>query len=156
MVVARSTESTTAISCRSCMPCKMSCTSSRLSCLSLCGLLVSSVVLSQRGHRLYNSRLPCCRLVLRLRQSFLALNPVLRHCIQYVLSCLTVFRRLLSAQLIIILLISGIFCNTCYHCRRFGLSTGNNTLSSSSACSVIALASALASWSFQPSLRGFC
>ncbi len=47
-------------------------------------------------------------LVLSTRQSYSwLLNPVLRHCVQYVLSCLTVFRRLLLCPINHHLVISG-------------------------------------------------
>ncbi len=95
-------------------------------------------------------------LVLELDKSFSwLLNPVLRHC--PIRPQLTVFRRFcFSAQLIIILLISGIFRNTC-HCERFGLSTGNNTLSFfPQLVRFIALASAPASSrSFSASFTNF-
>ncbi len=54
------------------------------------------VVLSQHGHRLYTS-CPVALLVLRPDKSFWLLNPRC-HCVQYVLSCLTVFRRCFSAH----------------------------------------------------------
>ncbi len=65
----------TAGHCRSCMPCKMSRTSSRLARSCLCGPLASSnVLLSQHGHRCNNSRLSCCFARPQTRQSFLASN----------------------------------------------------------------------------------
>ncbi len=132
------------------MPCKMSCTSSRLSSpLSLCGLLgFVQVVLSQHGHRAANSRLSRCSCSSSdSTKLLLLLNPVLRHCVQYTSSvALTVFRRLLLCPINHHLVDWRDFPQYLrHHCERFGLSTGNNALSSSSACSVIALASALAS-----------
>ncbi len=95
------------------------------------------VVLSAYGHRFVTLELSrLLLLVLRLDKSFSwLLNPVLRHCVQYVPSCLTVFAALASAQLIIILLIMAGFPQYLrHHCRRFGLSTGNIPLAIS-ACS---------------------
>ncbi len=95
----------------SCMPCKMSCTCSRLS-----SSLVSAVSLlvrrpPQHGHRCNKS--PCCPAalaVLRPRQSFSLWLPQPQRHRSTVLKLLDfVFRRLLLCPLIIILLISGIF-----------------------------------------------
>ncbi len=85
-----------------------------------------------------NSRLSCCSLlVLRLRQSFSYLNPVLCHWCPIRPQLLTVSALASSAQLIILLIMD--FPQYRCHCRRsFSLSTGNNTSASSSACSVIA------------------
>ncbi len=89
---------------RSCI-CKMSCTSSRFSSPLPCGLLAWSKSSSATWSNAFVANLlfrcSCSSSDLTKLPSWL-LNLVLRHCVQYVLSCLTVFRCLLSAQLIII------------------------------------------------------
>ncbi len=79
-----------------------------------------------------NSRLSCCFASSSdsIKSFLLVLNPVLRHCVQYV--SLLDGLQALSPSPIIILLDKG-FSACDYHCRRLGLSIGNNTLSFSSA-----------------------
>ncbi len=73
--------------------------------------------------------------ILRLDKSFSWLLK-LRHCVQYVLSYLTVFRRLLLCPINHHLVDWQDFSQ--YLRRRYGLARGNNLIASSSACSVIA------------------
>ncbi len=118
----------------SCMPC------ARLHgspAFSLRGLLASSVVLLATWSPLYVI-LGLTHVLARPRprQSFFASTPVLRHCVQYVLSCLIGLRGACFFALpIIILLISGIFRGH----RRYSLASAAITWASSSAYLVIAL-----------------
>ncbi len=139
---------------RSCIPCKMSCIVSRLSSpFAPGGLpLLRPSRPPQHGHR-FVITLGLSRavlLVLRLNKASYSSQPCIASLRPIRPRCLTVFRRLLLRPLIIILLISGFSRNTCaIIADNFGLSTGNNTLASSSAVH-IALASALASFGVQP------
>ncbi len=90
---------------------------------SLCGLLgYVRLVLSAYGHRFYALGCPVALARLGARQKLLlAPQPPCASLRQYVLSCLTVFRRLLLCEYHI-LLIGGIFLYLrLHHCRRFGL-----------------------------------
>ncbi len=73
----------------SCMPCKMSCTSSRLFSSGSPWLRPSRPATYHWACTTLGC--PCSGSSSDSRQSSLGLNPVLRRCVQYVLSCLTVF-----------------------------------------------------------------
>ncbi len=85
-------------------------------------------------------------LVLRLDKASLGSSTL--YWVLIVSTCPQLFldglQALASAQLIIILLISGIFQYLRHHCRRFGLSTGNTPSFFPQLVPVIALASACA------------
>ncbi len=92
----RSAVSTTAGHLVGLMPCKMSCTFQWLSFAYSCGLLGFVQVVLLATWSLLAITLGCPLLCSSsTRQKLLLAHPVLRHCVQYVLSCLTVFRRLL-------------------------------------------------------------
>ncbi len=93
-------------SCGSCMPCKMSCTSSRLSSWSLRShgfvqVVHSHCLWSPRSH----SRCPLLLLVLRLDKGFSGSSTPYCVIARYILSCNGSSGACFSAQLIIILLI---------------------------------------------------
>ncbi len=142
-------ESTTAAIVGSCMPVRCHARSR-----SVARLLVSAVSLGFRPSSSrnmvtasHNSRLSCSCFCPQTPTKPLGPQPRIASLRPTQLSCLIGPQALcFSAQLIIILLISGISsCNTCaIIADAFGLSTGNNTFSFFlSLCLVIALASAL-------------
>ncbi len=90
---------------RSCMPCKMSCTSSRSVSLLSCGLWFRPVVLATWS-LLAQFRLSCCLARPQTRQKPSGSSTSRCHCVQYVLSCLTV-QAPCFCPLINTLLISG-------------------------------------------------
>ncbi len=131
------------------MPCKMSCTSSNSS------PLVSAVSLLRPSRPLITwsplfdlySRLSVALVVLRLKPASLGSST------PYCVIASTDPQFLTGLQALTLLCpinhhlvgLAGFSAACMHHCRTLWPGTGNNTLASSSACSVIALASALAS-----------